>query len=50
MDNSLEYLLEKNRIIETINNLFINTDNCDWEGVKNCFAEKVYFDMTSMGA
>lgn len=50
MSNSLEYLLEKDKIIETINTLFICTDNRDWEVVENCFADKIHFDMTSVGA
>ena len=50
MPNSIEYLIEKDQIIETINNLFICTDNRDWPSVENCFADKVHFDMTSMGA
>lgn len=50
MTNSLEYLLEKDKIIETINTLFICTDNRDWEVVENCFADKIHFDMTSVGA
>jgi hypothetical protein len=47
---SIDHLLEKDRIKEVINNLFIFTDNRDWESVEKCFAEKVHFDMTSMGA
>lgn len=50
MEKQLEDILNHNEIIEKINSLFINTDNRDWEGVKNCFANEVLFDMTSMGA
>jgi hypothetical protein len=50
MNNSLNYLLEKDRIIEAINHLFVFTDNRDWENVKKCFTENVYFDMSSTGA
>ena len=50
MTDSLNYLIAKDKIIETINTLFISTDNKDWQAVENCFAEKVNFDMTSMGA
>ena len=50
MPESIEYLLEKDRIIEVLNSLFIFTDNSDWQSVENCFADKVHFDMTSMGA
>jgi 3-phenylpropionate/cinnamic acid dioxygenase small subunit len=50
MDDTLRFLLEKDKIIETINSLFVFTDNRDWKAVENCFADKVHFDMTSMGA
>ena len=49
MPKSFEYLLEKDRIIEVLNNLFILTDNRDWQSIENCFADKVHFDMISMG-
>ena len=38
----------QNEIIDTVNRLFISTDRMDWQGVKNCFAEEVNFDMSSM--
>ena len=50
MDEQINTLIEKDKIIDRLNNLFIKTDNRDWPGVKNCFNEKVHFDMTSMGA
>jgi hypothetical protein len=50
MNNPLNYLLEKDKIIETITNLFVFTDNRDWENVKKCFTDNVFFDMTSTGA
>ncbi len=50
MPDLSDYLLEKDKIAEVINNLFIFTDNRDWKNVEKCFAEKVHFDMTSMGA
>jgi 3-phenylpropionate/cinnamic acid dioxygenase small subunit len=49
VSENLEELTERTRIIEQINRLFISTDNRDWEAVKNCFASKVLFDMSSMG-
>lgn len=49
-NNDLEYLLERTRIIEQINRLFIGTDNRDWVSVKRCFAPSVLFDMSSLGA
>ena len=41
-------LVEKDKIIELINRLFISMDNRDWSEVKNCFSSEVLFDMTSM--
>ena len=41
-------LLEKDRIVARITQLFIATDARDWPGVRECFAESVHFDMTSM--
>jgi hypothetical protein len=50
MADDLELLLERNRIIEVITQLFVGTDNRDWEAVKACFAPTVSFDMSSLGA
>jgi hypothetical protein len=50
MSNHLEEMFERTRIIERINRLFIGTDNRDWAQVKQCFADKVLFDMSSLGA
>jgi hypothetical protein len=41
-------LVEKDKIIEVLNQLFIGTDNRDWMKVKDCFSTKVLLDMTSM--
>ena len=41
-------LIEKDRVIEIVNRLFINTDNRDWPAVKALFAPRVHFDMTSL--
>ena len=41
-------LVEKDKIIEVLNQLFISTDNRDWMKVKECFSSKVLLDMTSM--
>jgi hypothetical protein len=35
-------------VIETVNRLFIATDNRDWSGVRTCFSDTVLFDMTSV--
>lgn len=50
MNNPLDVLLDKDRIVETINRLFIGTDNRDWALVRRCFAPRVLFDMSSLGA
>ena len=50
MSQSTDYLFEKDKISELINKLFIFTDKLDWNNVEKCFAEKIHFDMTSMGA
>jgi hypothetical protein len=39
---------EKVMIVETIDQLFINTDLRDWQKVQGLFAPKVLFDMTSV--
>jgi hypothetical protein len=49
MANEIEVLIDQSKIIETINQLFIGTDNRDWVLVMGCFAPRVLFDMSSMG-
>ena len=44
----LQQLLEQQAVIDTINSLFIETDNRNWPAAKNCLAEKVLFDMSSL--
>jgi hypothetical protein len=41
-------LWEKDRIIDTLNQLFIYTDERDWSGVRETLAESVLMDMTSL--
>ncbi len=48
MDAQYRMLVEKDKIIELINRLFISTDNRDWSKVKHCFSSEVLFDMTSI--
>ena len=50
MANELETIVDQTKIIETINRLFIGTDNRDWMLVRSCFAPRVLFDMSSLGA
>jgi hypothetical protein len=44
----LATLLEKDRIVDTIVELFVRTDQRDWPAVLECFAEEVWFDMSSL--
>jgi 3-phenylpropionate/cinnamic acid dioxygenase small subunit len=48
MNDDFKILLEKDAVIGVVNQLFIGTDNRDWEKVQACFANAVLFDMTSM--
>lgn len=50
MGNDINDLLERTRIIDVITRLFVGTDNRDWEAVKCCFAQRVLFDISSLGA
>jgi hypothetical protein len=43
-----EMLSDQNEIINTVNRLFIATDQRKWDTVKECFDKEVLFDMTSM--
>jgi hypothetical protein len=43
-----EMLIERNKIIDRANKLFIATDNRDWVAVNECFTDSVLFDMTSL--
>ena len=48
MMSSYQDLVEKDKIKEVVNRLFISTDNRDWQAVSQLFASEVLFDMTSM--
>ena len=50
MDHNAECteLVDKDRIVDRINQLFIATDRRDWAAVRACFTETVHFDMTSL--
>ena len=41
-------MTDKELIIDTVNRLFINTDNRDWAKVRELFTARVLFDMTSL--
>ncbi|NRA66202.1 MAG: nuclear transport factor 2 family protein [Pseudobacteriovorax sp.] len=40
--------VERQMIIDTVNQLFIKTDQKDWKAVSALFSDKVKFDMTSL--
>jgi hypothetical protein len=41
---------QRELIVETVNKLFIYTDNQEWDALKNeVFTETLHFDMTSLG-
>ena len=48
--STLADLLDRERIIDRLTELFLATDRKDWRGVEVCFAPKVEFDMSSVGA
>lgn len=48
MSDPIRQLVEKDRIIDTINQLFIATDNRDWPAVRGCLADNVLLDMASL--
>jgi hypothetical protein len=48
MNDPVRMLIEKDRVIDTINQLFIYTDQRDWTGVRSVLAETVLLDMTSL--
>jgi 3-phenylpropionate/cinnamic acid dioxygenase small subunit len=48
--DTLESLVAKQQIVDLVTELFVATDQRDWAAVKRCFADRVLFDMSSMGA
>ena len=48
MESGLEMLLEKERILDTVNELFVGTDERDWQRVAAALAPRVLFDVRSM--
>ncbi len=43
-----EHLIDRAAVIDTIVNLFVSTDRRDWASVRECLADNVLFDMTSL--
>ena len=48
MEDAAEVLLEKERIQDVVNDLFVGTDQRDWERVSAALAPRVLFDVSSM--
>lgn len=48
--STLADVLDRERIIDRITELFLATDRKDWSAVEACFAPEVQFDMSSVGA
>lgn len=50
LSEDLRACLARERVVETITGLFVGTDNRDWAVVRECLADKVLLDMSSLGA
>ena len=46
--SSLQALLAKDAVLDTINRLFIGTDSRDWAMVRDALAPRLHVDMTSL--
>jgi hypothetical protein len=46
--DDIQLLVEKQKVIDVITDLFVATDQRDWTTVRNCFAPQVMFDMHSL--
>jgi hypothetical protein len=44
----VEILVEKEKVVDTLVELFVATDRRDWKAVEACFAPQVLFDMSSL--
>ena len=47
--SELQALRDRESVTELVNSLFVAVDNRDWAAARACFAERVHFDMTSLG-
>jgi hypothetical protein len=45
----MQDLIEKQKAIDLVTRVFIETDNKNWEAIKACFTSSVRFDMTYQG-
>jgi len=48
VESGLEMLLERERILDAVNDLFVGTDERDWGRVASALAPRVHFDVSSM--
>ena len=48
--NELEAMRDRDRVIDTVNSLFFAVDERDWEAARGILAERVLFDVTSLGS
>jgi hypothetical protein len=46
---ALQILIERQRIADVVNRLFVGTDQRHWAQVRSCLAPSVTFDMSSVG-
>jgi len=49
-ESALADVLDRERVIDRVTELFLATDRKDWAAVEGCFAPAVRFDMSSVGA
>ncbi len=48
MDKAIRWLVDKEAVLEAVNDLFLATDARDWTAVRAAFAPLVRLDMTSL--
>jgi hypothetical protein len=48
--DELEALRDRERVIDTVNSLFLAVDERDWDGMRGLLADRVVFDVTSLGS
>ena len=47
--SELQGLLDREKVIDVVNRLFVAVDDRDWAAARACLADRVHFDMTSLG-
>jgi hypothetical protein len=48
LSSKIDFLIERQNIEDTVNRLFIGTDNKNWPEVRSLFTDQVHFDMSSL--